>query len=154
MPKGKRKFLEFAPYRNLEYKIVNHVGNVIGIYAMLFGDKIYIGRSVNIRNRIVSHKDKEVSALNYYRYNKEHKPKSSANRKIINHLLEIEDINEVEIYVLQICETKEESMIAEKDWVKAAYHLGFHDIILNLEVFGCYPKTFFSLEFYEQFYEH
>lgn len=108
---------------------------------MYIGEKFYIGRASDINKRISCHKSNENTALSMYLFGNK-KAGRYGNIKIAVHLSENISIDTVYIDILEVCENKWQCKLAEKKWVKAFYHMVFHDLLLNIDIFNNYPDTY------------
>lgn len=114
--------------RTIKFEYINpeHARN-IGIYVIYVGDKMYLGRAKNIRQRMSMHKKVmiNINARTYLSHNPH--------------------IDTVYIEVVEICDTVTESVLSEKDWMHAFNHAGFHDILLNIDRFGKINETYIDM---------
>lgn len=132
-------------YRKVKYEIINksHPKSIV-IYVMYVGEMIYIGRANSFHSRINGHRSSENAGLGRYLFGRKDAGKI-ANIKIVKHLAENVHIETVFVDILQLCETVTESKVAERQWVKACHHTGFHDLLLNIDTFGFIQETYHDL---------
>lgn len=115
-----------------------------GVYVFFIGDYFYIGISHCIRKRISRH----VSKINDGILSKRHnisKILESSYEKTVQKLIENPEIIKVEVELLEECCSREIALISEKEWIKAVLHMGFHDYLLNKEIFTAYVDTWIDV---------
>lgn len=60
-------------------------------------------------------------------------------------LIDNPDIDTVYVDVFAVSDDKKEIRELEKDYISAAFHAGYHDRILNLDIFTNSPNTYIDV---------
>lgn len=102
---------------------------------------IYIGRAKNVKSRVYNHKITENRQLYYHAHNGEFSNEIRGSIGIVEHLVENPYINNIDVHTVQVCETVEETVKAERQWIMAVHHLGFGGLLLNKNHLGLFPYS-------------
>ena len=140
---GKKEKPKHIPYRQLDVVYLREVDRgTTGVYILWFGERFYIGKASDIKNRISCHK----SIINYVLGATLNgwKPKQlyGSYEIIVQHLVENPEIMVIEVDVLDICETGEDALREEDLWHKTLISHPLNHYCLNKL---CYvPDIMFS----------
>lgn len=105
--------------RNIEFVLHDqHLKKEMCIYVILFGEKFYIGRTIDLTRRFAQHKRTFNRLLNaaIHRGEQAYAP---SFRAVVDFLIVNPHIDTADMYVLELCTSLEESIREELSWLEA-----------------------------------
>jgi len=115
-------------FRKIKFTISNpEHRNKKGVYCIWFGDRFYIGKANNLGSRISAHRwhiNKMVCDIVYDRSGNW----SASYLRIMEHLKQNPNIIDAEAYIIEVCDTDEDALKIERDWLKTmqGHFLNWH----------------------------